>query len=72
MPLYACGGNGSREFILVFVTTLIEEMYLVGGGDGDGGIDGHVGNCYPDDPLVIVLEVFYFCFGEETHQSNYI
>ena len=40
--------------------------------DGDSGIDGHVGDCDPDDPLVIVLEVLDFCFGEETHQSNYI
>jgi hypothetical protein len=41
----------------VFVSALIEEVDLVGSGDGDGGVDGHVRDGYPDDSLVVVLEI---------------
>ena len=72
MPLNASGSDRSREFVLVLVSTLIEEMNFVGSGDGNSWIDGDVGDCDSGDSFMIVLEVFDFSFGEETHQSNYI
>ena len=72
MPLNASGSDRSGEFVLVLVSTLIEEMNFVGSGDGDSWIDGDIRNCDSDDSFVVVLEVFDFSFGEETHQSNYI
>ena len=72
MPLDASGCDGPGEFVLVFVSAFIEEMYLVGGCDSNGWVDGYIGNSDSDDSLMIVFEVFDFCFGEKTHQSNYI
>ena len=68
MPLDAGGSDRAREFILVFVSALIEEVDLVGSGDGNGGIDGHVGDSDPDDALMIVPQVLYLSLGEETHR----
>ena len=58
MPLDAGRGDGAGEFVLVLVATFIEEVDFVGGGDGDCGIDGHIGDGNSDDPLVVVLQVF--------------
>jgi hypothetical protein len=68
MPLDAGGRNRAREFILMLVATLIEKMYLVGGGDGNGGIDGHVGDSDPDDALMVVPQVLDLSLGKETHR----
>ena len=45
-------------------------MYFIGSGDGDGRIDGHIWNCYPNDALVIAFEILDLCFREKTHQIN--
>ena len=68
MPLDAGGRNRAREFILMLVATLIKEMYLVGGGDGNGGIDGHVGDSDPDDTLMVVTQFLDLSLGKETHR----
>ena len=60
MPLNSSGGDGPGEFILVLLTTLVEEMDFVGGGDGNGGVDRDIGDCNPDDLLVIALELSDF------------
>lgn len=53
----------------MFVSAFVEEMYFVGGGDGDGGVDRHVGYSYSDDPFVVVLEVLDLCLREEAHNK---
>lgn len=42
MPLNASRGDGPREFILMLISTLIEEMDLVGSCNGNRRIDGDV------------------------------
>lgn len=44
----------------MFIATLVEKMYFVGGGDGDGGIDWDVGNSDSNDSLMVALEIFDF------------
>lgn len=70
MPLDAGGGDGAWEFVLMFVSTLIEEVYFVGGSDGNGGVDGYIWDCNTDDPLVVSFEIFDLCFWKETHKNN--
>lgn len=72
MPLDTGGSNRAREFILMLVATLIEKMYLVGGGDGNGGINGNVGDSDPDDTLMVVPQVLDLSLGKETHRSAMI
>lgn len=62
MPLYAGGGNRAREFVLMFISTLVEKMYFVGGGDGDGRVDRHIRDSNTDDTLVIAFEIFDLSF----------
>lgn len=57
MPFDAGGRDGPAEFVLVFVSALIEEMNLVGSGDGDSGIHLYVRNRYPNDPLLVCFQV---------------
>lgn len=53
MPLNASRSDGPREFILMLVSTLIEEMDLVGSCDGNRRIDGNVGHRNPYDSLMV-------------------
>lgn len=46
----------------MFVSALIEEVDLVGGGDSDGWIDGYVRDCDPDDALVVIAQVLDLSF----------
>ena len=46
----------------MFVPAFVEQVDLVRSCDGNGGVDWHVGDCYPDDPLVVALEVFDLSF----------
>ena len=71
VPFDAGGGDGAGELVLVFVTAFIEEVDLVGGGDGDGGVDGHVGHSYTDDALVVVLQVLDLGLGKKTHPFKF-
>ena len=54
--------NRAREFVLMFISTLVEKMYFVGSGDGDGRVDGDVGDSDTDDTLVIAFEIFDLSF----------
>lgn len=54
----------------MFISTLIEEMYFVGSGDGDGGVDGYIRNCDSDDSFVIAFKIFYLSFWKEAHVIN--
>ena len=57
MPLDAGGSDRPGELVLMLVAALVEEVDLVGGGDGDGRVYGNVGHCNADDALVVALEV---------------
>lgn len=57
MPLNASRGDGPREFILMLISTLIEEMDLVGSCDGNRRIDGDVGHRNPYDSLMVAPQV---------------
>ena len=41
----------------MLIATFVEKVYFVGSGDGNGGVDGHVGDGDADDALVVALEV---------------
>lgn len=41
----------------MFVAGFVEEMDFIGGGDGDGGVDGDVGDSNANDALMIALEI---------------
>jgi hypothetical protein len=62
VPFDASGSYGPGKLILMFVATLIEEMYFVGSGNGNGGVDGNIRDCDSDDSFVIAFKIFYLCF----------
>ncbi len=41
----------------MFVSTFVKEMNFIGSRDGDGGIDGNIGDSYPDDAFMVIFEV---------------
>ena len=51
----------------MLVPTFIEEVDFVGSGDGNGGVDGDVGDSNPNDFLVVLFEFVDFGFREEAH-----
>lgn len=67
MPFNGSGGDGPGELVLMFLATLVVEMDFVGGGDGDGGVDGDIGDSDPDNLLVVALELANLGLGEEAH-----
>lgn len=67
MPFDAGGCDASGQFVLVLLARFIEQVDLVGGCDGDGGVHGHVRYCDPDDLLVPLPKFFEFDFREQTH-----
>ena len=69
MPFDSCGGDGSGKLVLMFLSTLIKEMDFVGSGDGNGGIDGYIGDSNSDNFLVVLLELVDFGFREEAHKK---
>lgn len=54
----------------MFLSTLIEKMNFVGSGDGNGGIDGDIGDSNPNDLLIVLLEFIDFGFGKEAHDGK--
>ena len=52
----------------MFLPTLIVEMDFIGGGDGNSGVDGDIGNSNPDDLLIIAFKLGDLCLGEEAHR----
>lgn len=52
----------------MLISAFVEEVYFVGGRDGDGGVDGDVGDADADDPLVVVFEILDLSLREEAHQ----
>ena len=69
MPLDGGGSDGSGELVLMFLSTLVEEMYFVGGGDGNGGVDRDIGDGNPNNFLVVPFELIDFGFREEAHEK---
>lgn len=53
----------------MFIPALIKQMNFIGGGDGNGGIDWYIWNCYSYDALVVSFEIFDLCFWKEAHMK---
>ena len=54
----------------MLIATFVEKVYFVGSGDGNGGVDGHVGDGDADDALVVALEVLDLGLREEAHIND--
>ena len=67
MPFDSSGSDSSRQFVLMFFSTLIEEMDFVGCGDGNGRVDGDIGDSNSNDLFVVLFEFIDFGFREEAH-----
>lgn len=67
MPLDAGGSDASREFVLMLLSGFIEKVDLIGGGDGDGGVDSHVADGDANNLLVALLELLEFDLRKEAH-----
>ncbi len=67
VPFDTGGSNWPWEFILMFLTTFIEQMNFVWCCYGNCWIDWYVWDCNTNDTLVVSLKVLDLSFWEKTH-----